>query len=312
MFKRPLKNIAQPVAAAYFVAAAPPWSAPVRAGAFSHPLPAVQPTTAGTKTLLFINAALAREKAFGESIAKAFSADEETLFLRLKWREAALCAYLILKNVIGYQAGLRKFQVDKTSRNQNRLGVVPGILEEVHADLVALHFAFDPESQAMGLIPETECARALLAAYAGQILEQAGEAADSSSLFGRQVIARRIVVRGLLKSGAASVDLIDGHFYVIVKDVEAARESIKLQLGEVQRMISLNSAGEAQSLVDTDGGPLPKTWQQDAEKRLEQIGIYPKTAYLFSMFSAKKDLSGKIEDVVAAVPESLAAWISKR
>lgn len=312
MFKRPLKSLVPPSAGAYFVIAAAPWSQVLDTGAFTYPLPGMTAVSRDTKALLFLYAASAREAAFGEAIAEAFSPDKETLFLRRKWRAAALSAFLILKNVIGSQAGTRKNKGVNAPSQTSAFSGPLSILAEIHSDLVALHFAFDPVSVELGLIPEPECARALLAQYVSGFLEQSEGAAAPGGLRERQRTAVRVVTRGLLRSGAVSVEQVEGRFYVVVHDVEAARKSVEAQLAEAQRMISLGESGDAQLLIDTDGGPLPKLWREDAVQRLRAAGIRPKYAYLFPMLDAQKDAAGKIVDVHFTLSTSLADWIASR
>lgn len=312
MFKRPLKSLVPPSAAAYFVTAAAPWSASLDAGAYTYPLPQTLSAFRGNKALLFLHAASLREAAFGEALAEAFSSDKDTLFLRRKWRSVASSAFLILKHVIGCQAGTRRIKsVDPGSEGIAVSGPL-SILSEIHSDLVALHFAFDPVSIELGLIPEAECARAVLAQYVSRFLEQAVFDTASGDIRDRQMTAVRVVTRGLLRSGAVSVDRVDGRFYVAVRDVDAARKSVEAQLAEAQRMISLGEAGDAQSLIDTDGAPLPQAWRADAAERLRTIGVRANYAYLFSTANAKKDASGKIEDVLFTLPASLLEWTASR
>ncbi len=308
MFIRPRKDIAPLRAAAYFVAAAPPWSRPVDAAAVTSAPGTLSTSAKGQKTLLFLHAAWAKEKELGEATVRAFSADKETPALRLKWRDSALSAFLILKNVIGYQAGTRKAAADVT----RVASPAEGVLKEIHSDLVALYFAFEPISKELGLVPEADCARAMLAEYVSKILEDALADDDIRNLQGRRTIARRAVVRGLLKSGAVSVDRVNDHFFVIIKDFEAARKSVETMLGESQRMISLSLSGEAQSLIDTDGGPLPKTWSASAKQRLASIGARPKTAYLFPSFSATRDKTGRIANVELHNIASLEQWVANQ
>ena len=307
MFKRPLKSIVPPATAAYRVIAADPWSEAIDAGAFSYPVPWFAQNGRDAKVLLFLDAAQAREKATGEAVAAAFSADEPTRFLRLKWRETTRTAFLVLKNVIGYHAGTRK----SDATGDRALSQLKGIWEEIHADLVALHFSVDAEVAASGLVPEPECARALLLGYVSGLLEQAIDATEESSLRYRRAAARRVVVRGLLKSGAVSVDRVDGHFQVLLRDEAAARKNIEEQLAEAARILALGALDDAQSIVDTDGGPLPKSWRTDAVARLSAAGVAPKNAYLFSRIIAAEDAAGNPASISAEPVGSLSQWIAE-
>ncbi len=312
MFKRPLKTLLPPAAAAYFVIEAPPYADALEAGAYTLPLPRRLADGRHYKAMLFSNTVSNKERRFAERRAAAFSPDEPTKFLRVKWREAALSAFSILKNVIGYQAGTRKGAAADADPLKTTVTPLLSVLEEVHADLVALYFSFDAESHALGLIPETECARAVLVEYTARFLEHAEVPGDMASPRGRRILAERVVTRGLLRSDAISVDPLNGHFQVVVRDEEAALKSLEAQLAEAQRILSLGDLGAAQTLVDTDGGPLPKIWREDVEKRLDEIGVRPKTAYLFPVLTAEKNKQGEIVNVTADVSVSLSERLTGR
>ncbi len=306
MFIRPRKNISPPNVQAYFVVSTPPWSEVVDQGALTY---GNRFTT--TKTMLFLNAALSREKTIGEALARAFSFDDETLALRLKWREAALSAFLILKYAVGYQAGTRK---SGTSAAISDFGSSPlrNVLSEIHSDLAALHFAFDQKSVELGLIPEPECADALLLIYVSRILEEALQSGNPNIGSGAQVVARRIVFRGLQESGVIAVKRHNEHYYVQILDYGAARNHIASRLGDLQRMISLDLLNETQTLIDKDGGPLPNAWQKDVESVMQRIGVKNKTAYLSPVLNAQIDENDNIVDVTVTLPSTISEWAAAK
>ena len=134
--------------------------------------------------LLFTNILDAEDNLLKDAMVEMFSPDGPSRGRLSKWRRAAATAFWALKTVIGFELGTRK-PVSGEPRFRMQSDVL-AIVAEIHADLAALHFVFDPKIRELGLVPETECASAVLDGYFSRFLIEASvvnRSAACTSLF---------------------------------------------------------------------------------------------------------------------------------
>ncbi|MGD9128602.1 MAG: hypothetical protein PVH19_14590 [Planctomycetia bacterium] len=293
MFIRRAKEIILPTVAAYHLVAAAPFGAVSRPG-FRFPSPFGQ-KRGPSKVMLFTNVLDAEDRARKALLSTMLPKEGIFRARRAKWRRAADTAFYAMKYVIGFELGSRKALPRET---MTWFSDTQGVLVEMHADLAAIHFAFDPALQALGLVPETECAVAILDGYLAGFLAEAPIETNSASPEGRAVIARRIIVRQLLKTDAVRVVKEDEEYIIKVTDAALLRKSIGELLAEAQKIISLNEEKSGELLANEYGGTLPKAWRDDIVERFEKSGIPVQWTYGYPMFIEKNDESGALKDVV--------------
>ncbi len=297
MFRRPRKTIPIPDAGAYNLVGAFGAMGPRTAPVFAYPYPAFASGTAGQRTLIFSNLLDAEAEVFGKQRIRAFSATEEIGFRREKWQATGRTAFLMLKHVIGFQAGARPKTAAPGTPHGAVLSRDAAVLAALHADLVALYLAFDPKTEAIGLVPEPECAQAIYDEYVSRFQEQAVPVLPAGILPDPAVVARRIIVRFMIEKGAVAVTAEAGRFSVAVVSHEAMRDAVGRLLADVQRMVSVNDLDGIKTLTEQYGAGPPKAWQADVSERLAALGLPEKLSFEVPSIVPERDANGELIDL---------------
>ena len=271
MFRRGKKDISLPAAAAYYLVAAAPFGA-ISLPAFRFPAPAAI-QSGGGKAMVFTNVLDAEDDAQKDVLIEFHAKDGASRGRMSKWRRAASTAFWVFKYVVGYGLGTRKEDASEEGQTLRWLTTGRAMAKEMHADLATLHFMFDPKLQSLGLVPETECALAVVDRYFAQFLAESPIEASPATPEGRAIVARRIVTRQLLNTSGIRVGKEEGHYVILLEDEEALRTGIGELFVDAQRMVSLGEEKNPERLLVEKGGPLPKAWRDDATTRFEALGI---------------------------------------
>ena len=293
MFRRAKKEIKLPAAAAYHLVSAAPFGA-ISLPIFRLPAPTVF-LNAPSKVMLFTNVLDGEDRLLGDVMEDMLSAEGPSRARLSKWRRAAATAFWSMKSVVGFELGTRNKSDDKAMRFQSDISA---ILAEMHADLATLHFIFDPKAQRLGLVPEPECAQAVLDAYLARFLIEAPlDEPDPASRIGRSVIARRIVVRQLLNKHGVTIIKENGHYVVTLTDETALRDGIAKLLADAQRMVSLNEEKSGAQLLAAHGGALPLTWREDVTTRFESRRVPVSWTFLYPELEVTRSKDSSVKDI---------------
>jgi hypothetical protein len=306
MFIRGKKEITIPNVAAYHLVTAAPFGA-ISMPAFHFPAPmGVQ--AGASKAMLFTNVLDAEDDVLEDLLLGTLSAEGESKRRMSKWRRAATTAFWALKYVVGFDLGTRKGDEPTNAAPVLRwVSVARGVLAEMHADLAALHFAFDPKLQKLGLVPEPECALAVVDSYLSRFLAEAPIEANPGTLEGRAVIARRIIMRRLLNTAGVRVIKEAGRYVVLLEDADAFKNGIGELLAEAQRMVSLGEEKSGERLIAEKGGPLPMIWRNDVVSRFDSAAVPIQWTYGYPAVVAKRDEEGGIKDIDIVLTSTLSA-----
>jgi hypothetical protein len=299
MFRRSKKDIVLPQVAAFHLVTAQPFGA-ISLPLFRFPGPAARMVGAPSKVMIFTNVLDAEDKALGDVLASMLSATGEARSRISKWRRAAATAFWTLKATVGYELGTRKQPGDPVKPVLRWQSSPLAVVAEMHADLAALHFAFDPKVRAIGLVPEPECGLAVLDGYLARFLSEAPIDPDLETAVGRSIVARRIVVRQLMEAHGVGVSKEDGHYVVTVEDEDTLRTGIAHLLADAQRMVSLREEKTGARLIEEKGVALPRTWREDVSKRFASLGLPVQWTFLYPELKAFRDDSGAINRVNVA------------
>jgi hypothetical protein len=242
---------------------------------------------------LLTGAAAAFDRTVGTEIARAFSRDPATAALRMKWRARTRLALLALREAAG--RGTDGTETRPPEWSAAHLGANAQVLAAMRADLAALHLAFDPTAQELGLVDGDECARALYEDYVGWAFESYGFGAPPADLEAAAA-ARRAIVRNLVASGAVEVTGGDagGGLRYRVADFAAARSGVARLLAEVRRIRFVGDAAAAAALIDTMRGSEAR-WQRDIEARYRGLVRPRAVGFSYPYLRAVRDADGSVQ-----------------
>lgn len=258
------------------------------------------------RSMIFSNLLDAAEGVYGDRVISAFSYDDETRYRRTKWRSAGTRAFLALKHVLGYSAGVKKTNapVGQMPKPLNAGDEAPlRLLDELRSDLVALYYSGDSRVIELGLVPEEECGVAILDEYTSGLIERSVSHGLMPNLPEETVIAQRIVIRYAIEKGAAEVSQKDGHVYARVVDAAALKGAVSSLLGEVIRISAAGDTASLKALEEQYGRPIREVWKKDAMERFEALDLPAKLAFVYPALKPELGVKGEVKDVQVLLPK---------
>jgi hypothetical protein len=224
-----------------------------------------------TGYLLLTNLAAAADQVVGESIVRAFSADEQIANRRIEHRGRARLAMLALRETVGRGT-------DGTERRprdflRNRLGEHVEVMAELRADLTAIYAAFDGQLAQIGLVSDAEQAKAIVDEYLSAALERLAFVTPGSRLTDPRHQALQIAVGNLIEKGLVTVERGKGRLALRVPDYAALRSGVGELLATVRRIRNGGSKERAAELVEKHGGTPPSGWVETARRSWRDAGL---------------------------------------
>lgn len=254
----------------------------------------------GTKNFIFTGSIRAFQDALGMKLVNefAYSADE-----RQRAQDYGLLAtemMTAMHEVIGHGSGRLSPQLQGHDP-ADYLKEYYSTLEETRADLVALWSFFDPKLIQLGLIPNTDVAKAAYDAEARNALIQlrevpTGDIVQEDHRRGTQLIVNYIRA----KTGAIQPKYRDGKVYLVVTSYPKMREAIGMLLSELMRIKAEGDYAAIRDLVNTYGIHFNTKWRDQVLQRVS--GLHLPTYW----GGINADLILKGQDVQIQYPRNLA------
>ena len=95
----------------------------------------------------------------------------------------------------------------------------------------------------------------------------------------------------------------DGKTYFVVNDYDKLSEIFKIELREIQKVISTANWDEGKRLIDTYAVKVDKELHKEVLERFKKLGIAPYGGFINPKLTPVMD-NGKIIDVLVTYPES--------
>lgn len=254
----------------------------------------------GTKNFIFTGSIRAFQDALGMKLVNefAYSADE-----RQRAHDYGLLAtemMTAMHEVIGHGSGRLSPQL-QSHDPADYLKEYYSTLEECRADLVALWSFWDPKLIQLGLIPNTEVAKAAYDAEARNALIQlrevpTGDTVQEDHRRGTQLIVNYIRA----KTGAIQPRVRDGKVYLVVTSYPKMREAIGMLLSELMRIKAEGDYAAIRNLVNTYGIHFNTQWRDQVLQRV--AGLHLPTYW----GGINADLMLKGQNVTIQYPRNLA------
>lgn len=227
----------------------------------------------GTKNFIFSGSIRAFHDALGMNMVNefAYSANE-----RQRAQQYGLLAtemMTAMHEVIGHGSGRLSSQLQGHDP-ADYLKEYYSTLEECRADLVALWSFWDPKLIQLGLIPNTEVAKAAYDAEARAALIQlrevpTGDIVQEDHRRGTQLIVNYIRA----KTGAIRPEVRDGKVYLVVTNYAKMREAIGMLLSELMRIKAEGDYAAIRNLVNTYGIHINTQWRDQVLQRVAQLHL---------------------------------------
>ena len=239
--------------------------------------PAVEEPSSG-ELWIPLNVSAALDRAVGADLVRALSAGDAAAERRLRCRRRSVIARRALRELIG--RGTDGTEQRAPGFLENRLGGLAPAIDELRADLAALHIALDRELAAGPIFAGPDCAAALCDDYVASPLEwlalSRGEEPDPEQ---RAAIA---AVRGLVQRGAVEMATReDGTRTLAVTGHDELREAVEEMLIEARSIRASGDRQRAERLLESGA---PAAWKEAARLAAERADAPRRIGYLFPVF----------------------------
>ena len=180
-------------------------------------------------------------------------------------------------------------------------------IEESRADLFALYYMMDDKMIELGLLPNTDAAKA---EYDGQIRNglmtqltriQPGKTIDQAHMRGRAMVSHWVYEKGKAENVIARV-MKDGKTYFVVNDYQKLRQLYGQLLAEVQRITSEGDYEAAKNLIENYGVQVDQELHKEVLERYAKLHLAPYAGFVNPVYTPVIE-NGKIVDVKISYTE---------
>jgi dipeptidyl-peptidase-3 len=259
--------------------------------------------TYGTKSLFLTSSINALDAVRGSSMAVAFLPNPDEGELYEKHGTWADNLHTALHEVIGHGSG----KVDVPNNPSTYLRETYNTLEEARADLVAYWNIYDPKLSDLGVPDVREVGRELYRQAASMNLLTLRKYPTGDSVDEDHDRARLLVSNYLIEYGGFERIQQNGHWYVVVKDYDKAREGVGKLLAELMRIKATGDYNAAKALIDKYAIHFDPAVRDDVIARYKQLGLPTFFSGVYADLTPVKDKVGKVTDVKISYPRDFLA-----
>jgi dipeptidyl-peptidase-3 len=188
-------------------------------------------------------------------------------------------------------------------------------LEEARADLFALYYMMDPKMVELGLLPNSEAAKASYISYIRNgIMTQLrriepGRTIEEAHMRNRQLIAKWCFEKGTKDHVIVKI-VRDGKTYFVINDYEKLRTLFGQLLAEVQRIKSEGDYEAGKKLVETYGVQVDPELLKEVLARYEKLNLAPYSGFVNPEYELT-DKNGEITDIKVNYVDDFSAQMLK-
>jgi dipeptidyl-peptidase III len=174
-------------------------------------------------------------------------------------------------------------------------------LEEARADLFALYYLADPKMIELGIVPDTNTAKAEYNAYIrnGLLTQitriELGKNIEQAHMRNRQLIAKWCFEQGQAENVIEKLTR-DGETYYRINDYKKLRTLFGKLLAEVQRIKSEGDYEAGKLLVETYGVQIDPVLHKEVKDRYAKLNLAPYGGFINPVFKVT-EANGEITDI---------------
>ncbi len=260
----------------------------------------------GSKSVTMENITYAYDQAaLGNGFLEEFCYSPEEIELAKKYGPLAGNLHTDLHECLGHGSGqLLPGTSSEALKNYS------SSLEETRADLFALYYLADPKMIELGIVPDTNTAKAEYNTYIRNGLMtqltriETGKNIEQAHMRNRQLIAKWCFEKGQPGNVIEKVTR-EGKTYYKINDYKKLRGLFGQLLAEVQRIKSEGDYEAGKNLVETYGVLVDPVLHKEVKERFAKLNIAPYGGFINPVFKLTiKD--NEITDITIAYPEDYA------
>lgn len=260
--------------------------------------------THGSKSVTMENIAYAYDQSSLDSpFGKEFTYNDETLNRIKQYGALAGNVHTDLHEVLGHGSGKLLPGVSSEALKNYHSPV-----EEARADLFALYFLMDPKLIDLGVLPNTEAAKAAydMAVRNGLMTQltrvELGKTIEQAHMRSRALVSHWVYEKGK-PDNVISRENKDGNTYFAINDYQKLRELYGELLKEVQRITSEGDYEAAKALVETYGVQIDQELHKEVLDRYSKLNLAPYGGFMNPVYTPVME-NGAITDVNVSYPDN--------
>jgi dipeptidyl-peptidase III len=252
----------------------------------------------GSKSVTLINITEAIDKASqSNGFLDEFAESKEEIERTKKYGNIASALHTDLHECVGHASGKLAVGTDP-----NALKTYASTLEEARADLFALYFMMDKKVIDLGLLPNSDAAKAEYDSYIrnGLITQlvriKPGKDIEQAHMRGRSAISHWAFEKG---KGERIIELFqrDGKTYIKINDYDKLRLLFGSLLKEIQRVKSEGDLQGGKKIIEDYGIKVDPVLHAELLDRYAKLNLAPYTGFVNPMLIPLYDDKGEITDV---------------
>ncbi len=257
----------------------------------------------GSKSFLFVGSSRALAHATGDGPLEEFAATPEEIALGKKYGDQAEDLMTALHEIIGHGSG--KVDPKLTHDPAFYLKEYYSTLEEGRADLMALWSVWEPKTQELGLLPNTDVAKVMYYDAVRAAITQLRRIPTGDTIEEDHERDRQLIVNYIRdKTDAISEVKRNGKTYLEIRDFAKMRQGVGMLLAELMRIKAEGDYNAIKALIDRYGVHFDPALRDQVVARYQRLDIPTYWAGINPDLTASFNGAGKIEKVEMSYPRN--------
>jgi dipeptidyl-peptidase-3 len=258
----------------------------------------------GSKSFIITGSIRALNSAIGNSVSDEFFSTQEERDRAHQYGDLAENLETAMHEVIGHGSGKVTAKVGHDP--EAFIKEYYSTLEESRADLTALWSFWDPKLIEMGVMPNTDVAKAAYDSEARAALSQLHEVPTGDTIEEDHRRGTQLIVNFIRdKTGAIQPVEHDGKVYLRVTDYAKMREGVGMLLAELMRIKAEGDYDAAKDLITKYGIHFNPAWRDQVVARYKKLDVPEKWVGINPDLQLRRGPGGKM-DVTISYPRDFA------
>lgn len=258
----------------------------------------------GSKSFIFTGSIRALNSATGQKVAEEFASSQAEIDRAREYGDLAENLMTAMHEVIGHGSG--KVSPKLTHEPAYYLKEYYSTLEETRADLMALWNFWDPKLIRMGVMPNTNVAKAAYDNEARAALTQLREVPTGDTIEEDHRRGTQLIVNYIRdKTGAIQPIERDGKVYMLVTDYQKMRQGVGMLLAELMRIKAEGDYDAAKALITKYGIHFNTAWRDQVIARYKTLDLPTYWVGINPEFELHPGANGQPDTVEMSYPRDI-------